>query len=272
MLTSVVGDFLRLVRINTDNASRTYAMAQVALTKRYSGSALGAAWALVKPLIFVFAYWFAVNIGIRGGRSMGEIPYILWLIPGIMPWFYISDALTIGGSAVRSNSHFVTKMVYPVATLPVSEVLSLYMVHLMMMCVTVAIFVISGYGLSIYFIQLPYYLLCTAAFTVVVATLLSALTAVSQDVRQAVKSLMTLLFWMSPVLWSADKLSSPLKQIVLANPIAYLTGGYRNAFVYHRWFFQDWEYMLYFWGMLAILALLASYVFTKLEGEFADVL
>ena len=53
---------------------------------------------------------------------MGEVPYILWLIPGIMPWFFISDALTIGGSAIRSNSHFVTKMVYPVATLPVSEV------------------------------------------------------------------------------------------------------------------------------------------------------
>ena len=272
MLNAVVNDFVRLVRINVDNIGRTYAMAQVTLTKRYSGSALGVAWALIKPLIFVFAYWFAVAIGIRGSKPMGGVPYILWLIPGIMPWFYIADALTIGGAAIRSNSHFVTKMVYPVATLPVSEVLSLFFVHLMMMCFSTAVFVVSGFGLSIYFLQLPYYLLCCLAFTLVTSTLLSALTAISQDVLQAVKSLITLLFWLTPVLWSADNLASPVKQIVLADPICYITAGYRNTFVYQRWFFQDWQYTIYFWAAMVGLTLLASYLFAKLEPEFADVL
>jgi ABC-type polysaccharide/polyol phosphate export permease len=272
VLNAVVGDFVRLVRINIDNISRTYAMAQVTLTKRYSGSALGVAWSLVKPVVFVFAYWFAVAVGIRGGRSMGEIPYILWLIPGIMPWFYIADALTIGGAAVRSNTHFVTKMVYPVATLPISEVLSLFFVHLMMMCLTTAVFVLSGFGLNIHFLQLPYYLMCCLAFTAVLATLLSALTAVSQDVLQAVKSFITLFFWLTPVLWSVDRVSSPVKEIILANPIVYIISGYRNCFVNERWFFQDWQYTLYFWAVMVGLSLLSSFVFTKLEPEFADVL
>ena len=136
MLNAVFDDFLRLLRINAQNIERTYAMAQVTLTKRYSGSALGVTWSVVKPVIFVFAYWFAVAIGIRGSTAMGSVPYILWLIPGIMPWFYISDALTDRRRGGRSNSHFVTKMVYPVATLPISEVLSLFFVHLMMMCLT----------------------------------------------------------------------------------------------------------------------------------------
>lgn len=272
MLNAVVEDFLRLLKINVDNISRTYAMAQVTLTKRYSGSALGVAWSLVKPIIFVFAYWFAVAIGIRGGRSMGTVPYILWLIPGIMPWFYISDALTSGGSAIRSNTHFVTKMVYPVATLPISETLSLYFVHLMMMCLSTAVFVVSGFGLNIYFLQLPYYLLCCLAFTAVMATLISALTAVSQDVQHAVKSVMTLLFWLTPILWSVDNVSGPIKLILLANPIYYIIAGYRNTFVGNRWFFQDWQYTIYFWLVMTVLTLLASYVFTKLEPEFADVL
>ena len=272
MLNSVVEDFLRLLRINIENISRTYAMAQVTLTKRYSGSALGVTWSLVKPMIYVFAYWFAVAIGIRGSRPMGAVPYILWLIPGIMPWFFISDAITTGGAAIRSNAHFVTKMVYPVATLPISEVLSLYFVHLMMMCLTTALFVVSGFGLNIYFLQLPYYFLCCLAFAAVVATLLSALTAVSQDVLQAVKSLITLMFWLTPVLWSADNLGSPLKQIILANPIYYIISGYRNTFVSQRWFFQDWQYTIYFWTVMVGLTLLASYVFAKLEPEFADVL
>ena len=272
MLNALVNDFVRLVTINVQNIRRTYAMAQVTLTKRYSGSAFGVAWALMKPMVFVFAYWFAIAIGLRGGKQVGSVPYILWLIPGIMPWFFISDALTIGGGAVRSNSHFVTKMVYPVATLPVSEVMSLFFVHLMMMCISTAVFVVSGFGLSVYFLQMPYYLICCLVFSVVMATLLSALTAISQDVLQAVKSFITLFFWLTPVLWSADNVPSPIKQIILANPIVYIISGYRNTFINQRWFFQDWQYTLYFWGAMIVLALLASFVFTKLEPEFADVL
>lgn len=272
MLIAAARDFVRLVRINVHNIKRTYAMAQVTLTKRYSGSAFGVAWALVKPMVFVFAYWFAISIGIRGSKPMGTVPYILWLIPGIMPWFFISDALTIGGASIRSNSHFVTKMVYPVATLPISEVLSLFFVHLMMMCISTAVFVVSGFGLSVYFLQLPYYLLCCLAFTAVLAMMLSALTAISQDVLQAVKSFITLLFWLTPILWSAENVGSPIKQIVMADPIVYIINGYRDTFVHHRWFFQDWQYMLYFWAVMAIMALFASFIFTKLESEFADVL
>ena len=66
---------------------------------------------------------------------------------------------------------------------------------------------------------------------------------------QAVKSLITLLFWLTPILWSADKLGSPLKQIILANPIVYIITGYRNTFVNQRWFFQDWQYTIYFWAV-----------------------
>jgi ABC-type polysaccharide/polyol phosphate export permease len=272
VLNAVVEDFLRLVDINVKNVKRTYSMAQVTLTKRYSGAAFGVAWSMVKPILFVFAYWFAVAVGIRGGQPMGKIPYILWMLPGIMPWFYVADAFTIGGAAISSNTHFVTKMVYPVETLPISEVLSLFFVHLMMMCLSTAVFVVSGFGLNIYFLQLPYYLLCCLTFTALVSVLFSALTAVSRDILQAVKAFITLLFWLTPVLWTADNLSSPIRQIVMANPIVYLITGYRNTYVAQRWFFQDWQYMLYFWGLMAILALVASYVFTKLEPEFADVL
>ena len=181
--------------------------------------------------------------------------------------------MTVGGAAVRANAHFVTKMAYPVATLPVSEVMSLYFVHLVMMASTVSAFVVSGFGLNIYFLQLPYYLLCSLAFTIVMSFLLSALTAMSQDVKEAVKSTMTLLFWLSPILWSADKIPSPLlRTIVLMNPIAYIIAGYRNTFVNQRWFFEDLQYSIYFWALMTVMALLASYVFTKLEPEFADVL
>lgn len=271
-MMTAVHDFLRLFKTNARGLKRTYAMALVMLNKQHSGSALGVIWAMVKPLMLITALWFAVAVGIRGGESVDGIPYILWLIPGMMSWNFISDSLVIGGAAVRSNGHFVTKMVYPVATLPVSEVLSLFFVHLMLMGITIAIFLLSGFGLSVYFLQLPYYMLCTLIFTVLMATMLSALTAVSADILHGVKSTMTFMFWLSPVLWSTDSLSGWPLVFVKANPMAYLLNGYRDSFVTQRWFFEDPLYTLYFWAFMVVLALVASFIFSRLEPEFADVL
>jgi len=261
-----------LLRVNRTYFGRTVAMSRVMLDKRYSGSVLGFGWALVKPTLFIVVYWFAVAIGIRGGRSMGDIPYILWLIPGIIPWFFISEAVTTGGSAIRSNSHLVTKMVYPVATIPISEVLSLFYVHLMMMGIVTAIFLFSGFGLTVHFVQIVYYIATCLIFCFVVATLLSALTAVSRDIGHMVKSTIQVLFWLSPILWSADKLHGTLRRIIMANPIAYLVQGYRNCYVYERWFFEQWRYSLYFWVLMLVLTLFTSFLYTKLQREFADVL
>lgn len=269
---AAVQDFLRIFATNVQNIKRTYAMSLVALNKRHSGSALGVTWALVKPVIFIAALWFAVAVGIRQGANADGIPYILWLLPSMMSWNFISDSLVIGGSAVRSNGHFVTKMVYPIETLAVSEVLSLFFVHLMLMGITIALFVLSGFGLSVYFLQLPYFIMCSLAFTVVMATMLSALTAISTDVLHGVKSATTFLFWLSPVLWSTDSLSGLPLLFVKANPMTYLLDGYRSAFITRQWFFQDIGYTLYFWLLLAALALLASFIFSRLEPEFADVL
>ncbi len=103
-------------------------------------------------------------------------------------------------------------------------------------------------------------------------TLFSALTAVSADIAHLIKSVMSLLFWITPVLWSVGRLSGALKLIVLANPITYIVGGYRDALVTHRWVTASLPYTAYFWGVVAILVPLASYVYAKLAPEFADVL
>jgi len=265
-------NFVDLLRVNRTYFKRTVAMSRVMLEKRYSGSLLGFGWALVKPTLFIIVYWFAVAIGIRGGRSMGDIPYILWLLPGIIPWFFLSDAFTTGGTAIRTNSHLVTKMVYPVATIPVSEVLSLFYVHVMMLGIMTAIFLFSGFGLTVYFVQIVYWVATCLFFAIVVATLLSALTAVSRDIGHMVKSTIQALFWLSPILWSADRLNGTLRLIIMANPIAYLVEGYRSCFVYETWFFTQWGYTLYFWAFMVVLTLFTSFLYARLQKEFADVL
>ncbi|MDP2401632.1 MAG: ABC transporter permease, partial [Actinomycetota bacterium] len=261
-----------IVRTNAIHWRRTLGMARVEVIKRYSGSLLGIFWGIVRPSLFIAVYWFAISIGLRGERLFGDTPFILWLAPGIIVWFFISDALTVGGSSIRKNSHLVTKMVFPVATIPTFTVLSLLVVHLMVLTVVVVIFLASGYGLSVYALQTAYYLLCAVSFSIVAATLLSTLTAVSRDVGHMIKSVMTVLFWLTPIIWPLDRLEGPVRYVIMLNPITYIVQGYRNSFVLDRWFYQQWEYGLYFWGVMLVLTLLTSYLFAKLKGEFADIL
>ncbi|MGC3993695.1 MAG: ABC transporter permease [Propionicimonas sp.] len=271
------GESIRATRelalINFQNWQRTYGMAQVALTKRYSGSALGVTWAVLRPAIYITAYWFAVSIGLRGSASSAVgAPYILWLIPGNLAWFFMSECLREAGDSIRRNSQFVTKMSYPVATLPVSEVLSHFLVHLVMICLNIILLLVSGYGLTFTAFQLPYYMLCGLVLSLVVSTLFSAVIAISADIGHLIKSGLQLLFWVTPVLWSATKIGLPFRYIILANPLAYVIQGYRDSLVLHNWVTSSLPYTAYFWGLMAVLTLLSSFVFTRLAPEFADVL
>ena len=271
-MSGIIQDFIEIVASNIRNASQVVSMAKVMLKKRYSGSLLGIVWALVKPTIYCAVYWFVMAVGIRGSGKIEGVSYGLWMIPGIMVWFFFSDVLTDSGSSILDNRHLVTKMVYAVETIPVSSVLSFFFVHLMMMGIVLAIFILSGFGIGVYLIQLPYYMLCGLLLSFVVAFLLSALSAVSKDFKYVVRSLITALFWLTPSLWSITKLAPGLKRIIMLNPFAYVVLGYRNCFVSTTWFFQQLRYTLYFWVVLAVLALVAVFVFKKLKNEFADVL
>ena len=62
------------------------------LKKTYHGSALGWAWAVIKPIFTIFVYWFAISIGLRSGKDVGEYPFILWLVAGMVSWFFMGDA------------------------------------------------------------------------------------------------------------------------------------------------------------------------------------
>lgn len=261
-----------IIKENLKNIKRTYEMSIKELNKKYSGAALGVIWALVKPMLFIFVYWFAISVGIRGGKDIGDHPFILWLISGIIPWFYISETLIYAGTSLRQNKHLITKMVYPISTIPTFRVLSQLYVHIAMTVITMIIFFINGHRPDVYYLQIFYYLACIFLFMTLTSWLTSALVVVSRDFEHLLKSITQMLFWMTPIIWPLVSLKAPLKYVIMLNPIYYFVKGYRDTFINKEWFFENINYTLYFWGVMSILALLGAFVFNKLKDEFADIL
>ena len=88
--------------------SQIFKLAKSDLIKTYSGAALGWAWAVIKPAVTIFVYWFAFSTGLRNKAGMEGFSFFLWLIAGIISWFYIQEMLTQGSNAMRKYRHLVT--------------------------------------------------------------------------------------------------------------------------------------------------------------------
>jgi len=258
---------------NLKNAKRTWGMAIIDLKKRYSSSALGWLWAIVKPALFVLVYWFGIQVGIRGGAASDDgTPFILWLIAGILPWFFVADTLVICGTSIRANRHLVTKSVFPAATIPTFVEMSFFVTHLLLLAIATVIFAICGY-ISIYFVQILYGMICLFVMMWVISTLFSALVAVSRDFEYLLKSATQVLFWISPILWNIDRVKDYpiIYYIVRLNPISYVISVYRNALL-GGWCFGDISGTVCFWAEMVVLAFVACFIFKRLEREFADIL
>ena len=250
-----------------------FKLAKADIIKTYSGAALGWAWALIKTTITIFVYWFAFSIGLRVGRDVNGIPYALWLIAGVIPWFYMSDMITQGAGAIRRYKFLVTKLKFPVATIPTFVSISKFAVHLCLMLLVIIIYAVCGYFPDIYIIQLPFYMLCMFLFFTAWALFSSMLSAMSKDFLNLIKSLTTALFWLSGIMWDVSRIGNGLLHTVLMfNPITYVASGFRNVFVYKTWFFQEPEHLLYFCIVLAVMMILAAWSYKKLIKEIPDVL
>ncbi|RGD75517.1 ABC transporter permease [Anaerofustis stercorihominis] len=272
---SAIKSLIQMIKTNIKYRKQTFNMAIMTTKKRYSGSALGVAWSLVRPILFIFVYWFGIEIGIRGGKPIhGNIPYIFWMMSGIIAWFFISDILGSGGcGAIRRDSHLVTKVVFPVETIPIYNVISYFFTHLMLIALVIVTLAIFGYVPDLYYLQLLFYVGLLFFFICVLCTFLSTLSVISRDFEQFIKSTSMIFFWLSPVLWSPDKLEGTiLMKILKLNPFYYFIEGYRDTFIFKIWFFERPYYTIYIIVFLIIFTLVTAYLYNRLHDEFSDVL
>lgn len=248
-------------------------LAKSDLIKTYRGAALGWGWAIIKPTVTIFAYWFAFSIGLRGGKPVGEYPFFLWLICGMIPWFYISDMLTSGTDSYKKYRYLVTKLKYPIATIPTFVSLSKLIVNVVMIAICIIIFCLMGFFPDIYYLQIPLLILMTFVFFTVFSQLSALIAAISSDYGNLIKSFVTAIFWFSGILWDADKITIPwLKRLLFINPITYLITGYRDAFINKKWFFLDSTRLLSFLILTLIVSALFVFFYKRLKKEIPDVL
>ena len=248
-------------------------LAKADIIKTYSGAALGWAWALVRPTIMIGVFWFAFTFGLRGGGPIAGYPFVLWMMPGFISWFFMSDMLGGGAGSIRKYRFLVTKMKFPVSTIPTFFGLSKLAIHLCLMLIVIAIFIVTGHFPDAYWLQLPFYMLCMVVFFIAWALFASLMSAMSVDFLNLVKSVTQAIFWLSGIMWDINKIHNPTVQFIMHfNPVTYIATGYRNCFIYKVWFWEQSERLAIFLIVLIVMIMLALWAYKKLIKEIPDVL
>lgn len=256
---------------NIKNFYRTFSIAKYELLADMRDSKLGIFWNFASPAIQVFTYWFVFGYVLQK-KSVGELPYIVWMLGGMVVWFFISPCITEGCNAVFSKSEVISRMKFPVSILPLTVVLKKLFNHFCLLIVVLIVFIVKGYYPTIYWIGLLYYMLCAILFAFALTLTTSVLNMLARDVKKLITSCMRLLLYMTPILWSIDSLPSWMAKIVRCNPIYYIVQGYRDCFFYHRGVQAYAWSMMWFWGITLILFFIGSYIMYKFKTKFIDMI
>lgn len=257
-----------------------FLLAKNELIKTYKGAVIGPLWAVVKPLFTLFVYWFAFDIGLRkaGGVDVfvnGTVQTygrFVFMLVGFIPWFFMQDCILQGSKCIRQNRQFVTKVSFPVSTIMTYTTISRLYVHLLLSAL-MYIYMLFAHGPSIYNLQFFFYCPLMFLFFLVLTWSTAPMCAFSLDFQNMINSIMTGLFWLSGLVYNSyDVPYEWLRKLMLLNPINYFANGYRNAFLYDRWFTCYPSETIIFLLEFAALFALGAFNYSRLRKKLADVL
>ena len=240
--------------------------------KRFAGSYLGILWALIQPVVTVGLYYIVFEKFMPGASRTNEAPFVLFLTAGLVPWFFFSEALTYGTSALREYDYLVKKVVFNIDILPVIKTLAAVFVHGFFILVLVVVAAIYGYYPTLYMLQLPYYSFCMFVLVLGLCYATSAIVVFFKDLARIIAIVLQIGMWATPILWDINAIQKSWIGLLRINPLVYVIDGYRDSVYRGAWFFENGWGTLYFWVVTLLLFAFGRFIFKKLKVHFADVL
>ena len=250
-------------------------LARFELVKKSRGTVLSWAWFVIKPAIYVFCFWFALEIGLRGARAGATegVPYILWLASGIVPWFFMQEMLGGGCDVLHKFSYLVKKIKFPLSAISSIYTLAYMIIQLILQVCLFIIYFACKMPLDPYLIQVPIAIFLMFLFWDIFSIFISQITAFSKDVSNLVKTLSTPMFWLSGVIFNLKAIDIEWIQTLMNyNPVTFFCTVFRDAFCDKMWFWEDPALTSGFAVVFVVTLVLALFVYKQLNEEVADVL
>jgi lipopolysaccharide transport system permease protein len=233
---------------------------------RYTDTSLGLAWIVLYPaawvILFTLLFSRLVPVPVQG------IPYPLFVMTGLVPWFFFSSTTSNAVSSLKNNANLIPKVYFPREILPLGSVLVGLLdlgFYLLLMMATMLFYRVGG-GWTLTML-LPI-VLCMTALTLGVALLTARLALFQREVQLLVPMALQFLMYMVPVFYPVEIVPERFRRFYLMNPLASLMDAFRRILIYRRW--PDWRTFTYAAVFSVVLLIVAYWDFKRAEPEFAD--
>lgn len=262
----------KLIRYIFLNKSLISSLAYDEFKSQYLGSYLGVLWAIIRPLLFVGVIWFIFGVGFKAKPTDDGVPFILWLLCGLVPWFFFADAVNKSVSAITANAYLVRKSGFKVDILPLVKVLSALGIHMVFITILLIVFILHGYYPTLYWVQLPFLLLSMIIMLLGMGWLTSSLRVFIKDVNEIIAVVIQFGFWLTPIFWSLKLIPESYQVWVKLNPMYYIINAYRTVLLEQQWIAITSSETLIFISTVFMLLIIGALCFSRLKPHFGDVL
>jgi lipopolysaccharide transport system permease protein len=234
---------------------------------RYKQTALGAAWAIIQPLMTMLLFTLVFNR--LAGLDTGSIPYPLFAYTGLLIWTFFSNAVTNSTNSLINNTNLITKVYFPRAFIPAAAVGAGLVDFAIAGLILIGLILYYGVAPTLNLALLPLFVLLAVLLALAVGMLISALTVKYRDLRHALPFLIQ--FWMfaSPVIYPSSIMPDRLRSLMALNPLTGIIEGFRTAL-----FGGNFDHTAISLAVILTTALLAFsyYHFRRIEETFADLI
>jgi lipopolysaccharide transport system permease protein len=244
-----------------------YLLTRRDLKLRYQDTILGFFWTAAKPLLFGLVVWFAIRIVLKFET---EVPYHLFLLSALLPWTLFQSSLMFATPLIVNNNGLVKKVPFPLYVLPLATIANNMVHFLLSLPVLVVFLLLAGYTPGpAWIIGIPFLLVLQLVLMMGAVLLLSALDVFFRDLEHLVEVLLSLLFYLTPILYPLSRIPDPYRDILKVNPLASLMEAWRGLLVSSELpGLEMWPSLL----VTGIVAVVGVWTFRRLRPNFADYL
>jgi lipopolysaccharide transport system permease protein len=237
------------------------------LRARYRGSFLGFFWSLLNPLFLMGVYTLVFHYYIRFAEVEN---YTIFLFTGLLPWIWFSTSLVEGTASISGSGSLITKSMFPAHVLPTVSVLTALVNFLLSLPLLFLFMVASGMTVHLSTLMLAVILPAQFFFLYGIVLILSSLNVYFRDVQHLIGNILSLVFFLCPVIYPISTVPERFRFTFELNPFALMVSVYHSILLDGQVPSLEVWISLYAWSLVALIV--GAVTYENYRESFAELL
>ena len=235
---------------------------------RYKQTAIGAAWAIVQPLVTMVI--FTVIFGRFARIPSDNLPYPIFAYTALLPWTYFASALAKSGTSLVTDANLITKVYFPRLMIPIAASAAPFVDFFLSFVILLGMMVWYGIPPSWHILTLPLFMALAWLTALAVGLWLSPINVRFRDIGHTIPFLTQIWMYASPVVYPVSMVPERFRLLYSLNPMAGVIEGFRWALLGKA--SPNLSVIMVSAAVVLALSISGTIFFRKVERTFADVI